>query len=406
MNRAPRVLGRLAPRTLRGRLSLVALTTAALLITVLTVVFNAKDALATDAPAPAPADRPPADRATAWLRRRLGRAAVLSYAAALFVPGPGLWLRRPHPLPLGHALHPPVSTAPLLLSLVLFAAGLQVPVHALGGLLRRPAALMAGLALHLTMPLLAVPAVAFLLRLTPDTDGGSGLVTAMILIVAMPVAAGATVWTGKGDGDQPTMVGLVLASTLLSPLTIPLVVRALVPLLSDGYATRLTRTAHTAHGGFALLGVVVPCAAGILCRLALPAPGLRRVSGVVLPVALYGSLLLTYVNASGALGSFLTRPRPLLFAAALAVAIVVCLLSFAAGRCAGRLLRLDAPAASSLTLACGMNNSSASAVLITTALPDKPHLLLPVLAYGLLQKTAAGRVVRGTRPPRGASARS
>lgn len=36
-----RVLRRLAPRTLRGRLSLVALTTAALLMTVLTVVFNA-----------------------------------------------------------------------------------------------------------------------------------------------------------------------------------------------------------------------------------------------------------------------------------------------------------------------------------------------------------------------------
>ncbi len=64
------------------------------------------------------------------------------------------------------------------------------------------------------------------------------------------------------------------------------------------------------------------------------------------------------------------------------------------GRCAARLLRLDPPAASSLTLACGMNNSSASAVLITAALPDKPHLLLPVLAYGLLQKTAANRVVR------------
>ncbi|MEU1711210.1 HAMP domain-containing sensor histidine kinase [Streptomyces sp. NPDC005706] len=41
MNRASRVLRRLAPRTLRGRLSLVALTTAALLMTILTVLFNA-----------------------------------------------------------------------------------------------------------------------------------------------------------------------------------------------------------------------------------------------------------------------------------------------------------------------------------------------------------------------------
>ncbi|MET8768071.1 sodium-dependent transporter [Streptomyces sp. NPDC004658] len=336
-----------------------------------------------------------AERATSWLRRRLGRAVVLAYAAALLLPGLGLWLRGAHALPLGWGRTLPLPTAQLLLSLVLFSAGLQVPLSALGTLLRRPVALLAGLLLHLSIPLLAIPAVAFLLRQTPDTDGGSGLVTAMILIVTMPVAAGATVWTGKGDGDQPTMVGLVLASTLLSPLTTPLVISTLLPLLSGGYGSRLARI-EDAHGGFALLGVVLPCAAGILCRLVLPAPLLRRVLCVVVPTALAGSLLLTYVNASGALGSFLARPRPLLLAAALTVATLVCVLSFALGHGAARLLRLDAPAASSLTLACGMNNSSASAVLITTTLPDKPHLLLPVLAYGLLQKTAANRVVRRT----------
>ncbi|KUN82829.1 hypothetical protein [Streptomyces griseoruber] len=54
----------------------------------------------------------------------------------------------------------------------------------------------------------------------------------MILIVAVPVAAGATVWTGRGDGDQPTMAGLVVASTLLSPVAVPLTTSALRPLLS------------------------------------------------------------------------------------------------------------------------------------------------------------------------------
>lgn len=165
-------------------------------------------------------------RTTSWLRHRLGRAVVLSYALALLVPGPGLWLRRPHPLPPAHlTLH----TAPLLLSLVLFSAGLQVPVRALGALARRPQVLLAGLVLHLAIPLAVVPFVALLLRCTPDTDGGSGLLTAMILVVAMPVAAGATVWTDRGGGDQPTMVGLVLASTLLSPLTTPVLLAAFSP---------------------------------------------------------------------------------------------------------------------------------------------------------------------------------
>ncbi|KND23590.1 bile acid:sodium symporter family protein [Streptomyces acidiscabies] len=332
---------------------------------------------------------PPADRATLWLRRRLGRAVVLAYLAALLLPGPGLWLRSAHTLPL--------STGQLLLSLVLFSAGFQVPVHELGRMLRRPTALLAGLVLHLAIPLLVIPVVVFVLRQTPDTDGGSGLVMAMILIVAMPVAAGATVWTGKDDGGQPTMVGLVLASTLLSPLTVPLVTTTMAPLLSADYADTLTTTGNTAHGGFALVGVVLPCAAGLLCRLALPTAWRSRALRMIMPAALAGSLALTYVNASGALGSFLAHPRPLLFGAALVVAALVCLLSFVLGRVAARLLRLDAPSSSSLTLACGMNNSSASAVLITTTLPDKPHLLLPVLAYGLLQKVAASRVVAASR---------
>ncbi|KOV84098.1 sodium-dependent transporter [Streptomyces sp. NRRL WC-3618] len=339
---------------------------------------------------------PPPDRATLWLRRRLGRAVVLSYLAALLLPGPGLWLRREHTLPLGTVTGLSLSTGPLLLALVLFSAGFQVPVRELGRLLRSPTALLAGLVLHLAVPLLVIPVVAFLLRQTPDADGGSGLVTAMILIVAMPVAAGATVWTDKDDGGQPTMVGLVLASTLLSPLTIPLVITTMAPLLSDDYADTLTTTGNAAHGGFALVGVVLPCAAGLLCRLTLPTAWRGRTLGVVVLAALVGSLALTYVNASGALGSFLAHPRPLLFGAALVVAALVCLLSFALGLTAARLLRLDAPHSSSLTLACGMNNSSASAVLITTTLPDKPHLLLPVLVYGLLQKTAASRVVAAT----------
>ncbi|MFJ2608720.1 sodium-dependent transporter [Streptomyces sp. NPDC087425] len=334
-----------------------------------------------------------------WLRRRLGRAVALSYAAALLVPGPGLWLRRPQhltltqPAPAQLTLH----TAPFLLALVLFSAGLQVPVRALGGLLRRPKALVAGLVLHLAIPLAVLPFVGFLLRQAPDADGGRGLLTAMTLVVAMPVAAGATVWTDKGDGDQPTMVGLVLASTLLSPLTTPVLLAALAPLLDGRAADVLIAVGRPDRAGFALTAVVLPCAAGLLGSLVLPVRVLRRLVGAVAPSALAGSLVLTYVNACGALGSVLARPRPLLIGAALAVAVLVCLLSFALGRVAARALRLEPGVGASLTLACGMNNSSASAVLITAALPGKPQLLLPVLAYGLVQKTAASRIVRRDR---------
>ncbi|MER5730301.1 sodium-dependent transporter [Streptomyces sp. NPDC002138] len=326
----------------------------------------------------------------------MGWAVAAAYLAAAAFPSPGTWLRHAREV-LGPGLGFRLEAAPFLLALVLFAAGLQVPPKTLLRVVRQPVTLLAGLALHLGAPLVIIPALAVALRWTPDTDGGSGMITAMILITAMPVAAGATVWTARGEGDQPTMVGLVLLSTLLSPLTLPVTLGALSPLLSPDYVGALAGAARIAGQGFALTGVVLPCAAGLLCHLVLPRRALAVVLRTAPPAALVGSLLLTYVNASGALGPFLAHPDAVLPAAAVAVAASLCALSFLVGRAGGRLLGLRAPARTCVTLACGMNNSSASAVLIGTAMPDRPHVLLPVLAYSLLQKPAAGHAVH---PPR------
>ncbi|MEU3403008.1 sodium-dependent transporter [Streptomyces sp. NPDC006670] len=330
------------------------------------------------------------------IRTRMGWAVAAAYVAAAACPSPGTWLRHPrqvHGMGVGFRL----EAAPLLLVLVLFAAGLQVPPKTLLRVLRRPATLLVGLTLHLAAPLVIIPALAAVLRWTPDTDGGSGMITALILITAMPVAAGATVWNARAEGDQPTMVGLVLFSTLLSPLTLPVTLGALSPLLSRDYARTLDGAARIAGQGFALTGVVLPCAAGLVCHLVLPPRALPVILRTAAPTAFAASLLLTYLNASGALGPFLTHPDAVLPAAAVTVAAALCALSFLLGRTGGRLLGLQAPARTCVTLACGMNNSSASAVLIGAAMPDRPHVLLPVLAYSLLQKLAAGHAAR---PPR------
>lgn len=346
---------------------------------------------------PAPVDSAPvhpASRPLEFLRRRLGWASCAAYAAAAVLPAPGLWLRHIHGLTVGADLRVGVNTTQILLASVLFTAALRSCPNALARMLRSPRILLVGLGLHLTAPLLIIPGIALALRCSPDADGGSGMTAAMILTVAMPVAAGATVWSGGGRGDEPTILGLVIVSTLISPLTVPATVGALTPLLSTEYAHTLSAAARGAGSGFALTGVLLPCAVGIACRLVLPGSVTRAVLPTAALGAVLASLALTYVNASGAIGQFLTHPRPLLLAAGACTAAAVCGLSFAWGRLAVHALRLETRAGTSVTLACGMSNSSAGAVLITTAMPDRPQLLLPVLAYSLLQKLAANRVMR------------
>ncbi|MGW7102772.1 sodium-dependent transporter [Streptomyces sp. NPDC054838] len=340
----------------------------------------------------APPSGHPLDRPLGFLRRRLGWASCAAYAAAAVLPAPGLWLRHGHSTALGGQLCVGFNVTEILLAAVLFAAGLLARPRALVRMLRRPRVLLAGLGLHLAAPLLIIPLIAVALRCSPDSDDGSGMVAAMVLTLAMPVAAGATVWTSGGRGDEPAILGLVLASALVSPLTVPVTIGALAPLLSAEYARLLAAAGGGTGGGFALTGVLLPCAAGIGCRLLLSARAERTVLPAAALTAVLAALLLTYVNASGALGQFLSRPRPLLLLAAVGTAAAVCVLSFGWGRWCARALRLGTPAGMSVTLACGMSNSSAGAVLITTAMPDRPQILLPVLAFGLLQKLAANRI--------------
>ncbi|MEU1229527.1 sodium-dependent transporter [Streptomyces sp. NPDC005828] len=329
-----------------------------------------------------------------FLRRRLGWASGTAYAAAVVLPAPGLWLRHAHTVSPSGRLPVGVSVTQILLATVLFAAGLRASPRALAGMLRRPLILLSGLALHLTAPLLVIPAVALALRCSPDSDGGSGMIAAMILTVAMPVAAGATVWTSEGRGDEAAMLGLVLTSTLVSPLTLPATIGALSPLLSPDYARGAAIAASGAGSGFALTGVLLPCAAGIGCRLLLPDRAEPTALSVAALLAVLAALLLTYVNACGAIGQFLAQPRPFLVLGAAGTATAVCVLSFGWGRCCARVLRLTAPARTCVELASGMSNSSAGAVLITSAMPDRPQILLPVLAFSLLQKVAANRITR------------
>ncbi|MFD2119141.1 hypothetical protein ACFSNO_05705 [Streptomyces cirratus] len=56
----------------------------------------------------------------------MGWAVAGAYLAAAAFPSPGMWLRHPREVP-GMGVGFRLEAAPLLLALVLFAAGLQVP---------------------------------------------------------------------------------------------------------------------------------------------------------------------------------------------------------------------------------------------------------------------------------------
>ncbi|MFI6685910.1 bile acid:sodium symporter family protein [Streptomyces sp. NPDC050485] len=318
------------------------------------------------------------------------------YLVAGVFPGPGEALRGlTLRLPVGGVV---LSLPMVLLAVMLFNAGLGVRVAELSGVLRRPQRLVLGIAVNALLPVVVLPVVGLCLGSWPDAGEVESLLVGLVLVLAMPIAGGAASWGQNAGGNVPLAVAMVLGSTLLSPLTVPLGLRLAGYLVGPGGTgglddtTRLDGLAGTGAGPFALASVVLPCLVGIAARALLGDRRISRVLPVVKAVNAANVLLLCYVNAAGALGQALAHPDPDLLALVLGVSGMVCCASFLLGRWMSRWTRCDVPDRISLTFATGMNNSSAAAVLAAAWFSHRPEVLLPILAYSLLQKAMAGAV--------------
>jgi BASS family bile acid:Na+ symporter len=285
-----------------------------------------------------------------------------------------------------------LSVPMLLLALLLWNAGLAVPTSRLGGLLRRPALLLAGLAANLLVPLVFILGVSAMMRLWQSGGEMQGVLVGLGLIASMPIAGSAAAWSRKADGDEALSLGLVVSSTFLSPFTTPVVLYTVSLMAGARPAADLRSRAGHGTGVFLILCVLTPSLLGMLTlrlagqdRIAAAKPALKILNAGVL-------LLLIYTSASASLPGALSRFAPDFFGAMLAVAVGFCVVCFASGWLVGRLLRAGPPQQAALLFGLGMNNNGTGMVLASSALAGRPEVMLLVVCYNLVQHLVAGGV--------------
>jgi len=333
---------------------------------------------------------------------------LVAYGAAAVLPAPGLWLRSVSFGTTGLAGATVHWTLPLvMLAVLLFNAGLGMQMRRLSSLVRQPVVLAAGLAANLLLPLALLLGLSVALHLWHSHAEAQSLLVGLALVAAMPVAGSSAAWVQRADGDLPLSLGLVLGSTLLSPWTTPLALH-LAGLLTDGvYADALHDLADAGTGMFLLAGVVLPSLAGALAhavageaRLARIRPQLKLGSALVL-------LVLCYANAAVALPHVLADPDWDFVAMLLTAVAALCVLNFTAGWVVSRLLGTDPAQRAALVYSLGMNNNGTGLVLAAATLGAYPRILLPLIAYNLVQHLVAGGVGITMKPtaPAGLSAR-
>jgi BASS family bile acid:Na+ symporter len=285
-----------------------------------------------------------------------------------------------------------LSVTNLLLASMLFTAGLGVSLRDVRGIAQHPRLLAAGILANAIMPVVFLLLLSFLARAWPETEEAQSMLAGLALIGAMPVAGGASLWTQNADGNVPLTVGLVLGSTFLSPLSIPLALHAVSRLTVGDYSEDLAAIARDGTLTFSLLSVVIPCFLGIAVRHLAGEARVRALMPRVKVANLLVLLVLSYSNASGAMRAILTDPDYDMLALMFLFTALMCMSSFYVGFRIARGLRARDADVTSLTFGVGMNNSSASSVLASSQMADHPLVLIPILAYGMLQKVLAGSV--------------
>jgi len=315
-----------------------------------------------------------------------------SYALAAFVPGPGLLIRDVSFGEITLFGEPTRITLPvLMLAALLLNAGLGVRLAGLRTLARQPL-LPAGLLANLLLPIAFIFGVAQTMRLWHNPDEVQNILVGLALVASMPIAGSSTAWSQNANGDLALSLGMVVLSTLLSPLTTPVALHSVGLMTTGDYSEDLHELAAAGTSGFLAVGVILPSLLGMLgnavigeARMAPAKPAMKLLNSLNL-------LLLNYSNASVSLPQTIADPDWDFLAVMLAIVVTLCVLAFASGWLIARILRADAAQRTSLMFGLGMNNNGTGLVLASMALADHPRVLLPIIFYNLVQHLVAGGV--------------
>lgn len=330
-----------------------------------------------------------------WLHGHLIWVIVASYLAAAWHPAPGLWIRDAE-LVVGRFQdwRLALSVPPLLLAMLLFNAGLGANSAELRQILRQPMVLAAGLIGNVATPLGFIIGLSVLMRLWHNPEEVQQILVGFALVASMPIAGASTAWSQNANGNLALSLGLVLLTTLLSPLLTPMVLHAVGFVTTGDYSEDLHELATDGVVGFLGAWVILPSLFGMLAHRLLGPGRVERMKPHLKLVNLFVLVLLNYANAALALPKAMAQPDLDFLAITGLIAIALCLVAFGAGHLVARACRADRRNRVALVFGLGMNNNGTGLVLAAMSLSDHPEVMLPIIFYNLIQHLMAVLVDR------------
>jgi BASS family bile acid:Na+ symporter len=312
---------------------------------------------------------------------------ILAYVLGAVAPAAGLWIRGSPAGLSGWLLK-------FMLALLLLNAGLGFQTQQLRRLSNGGLVLFTALLAGLAAPLLYVLCVAGIVSMWLPAEPTYQLVLGLAVVASMPAAASSTAWSQNAEGNLALSLGILLASTLLAPLTAPVILQISVGTTESIPPDELRCLLSSATGLFLTQWVVAPVGCGMILRWLLGGARVDRAKPYLKLVNLLNLLVLNYANASLALPGVVRNPEPLTLTFVSLTTVGLALAAFAVALPVARIHGVDRAQRASLLFAMGMKNNGAALVLVATAMAQSGPILVPIIFYNLVQHLGAAVVSR------------
>lgn len=285
-----------------------------------------------------------------------------------------------------------VFSLPLvMLSFLLFNAGLSVQFSNLKKVLRVPTPLVIGLLSNVMIPLIFTILFAGIGKLFwHNPDEIQNVLVGLAIIASMPIAGSSAAWVQNANGNPALIFGLVVFSTLLSPFLSPFVFHTIGHITTGDYSEDLHELASQGASSFLIVSVVVPSLIGMGVRALMAEKTWTKWAPYFKLLNLINLLVLNYSNASVSLPTAFKNWDLDFLVMIIFVTTLLCIVSFTAGWWVPKFFKIPEAERIALTYGLGMNNNGTGLVLASAAMADHPLIMLPIIFYNLGQQIVAG----------------
>lgn len=279
----------------------------------------------------------------------------------------------------------------VLLMFLLFVAGLESSFSNIAHVITKPKLLILGIIYNFIYPAIFISIFYLFSRVFwHNQNETSNVLLGMVIIASMPIAGSAAGWTQINNGNTNLIIGLIMGTTILSPLTTSLQFQFYSVFLTGDFSEDLMEMAGDANlKYFFILSVMLPALLGVLVSNKMASTKRIHLKSNLKLMATLVLLLLNYLNASHALNMALSNPDWDFLVMIIATMFMMSFSGFLVGWFFPLSLKTKDSDRKALTFGLGMNNNGMGLVLASTSLPEHPTILLPIVFYNIGQQILA-----------------